>query len=205
MRTYAAVALTLLTASCLSAGTITFTFMGTDSGTLNGVAFASSPFTITSSGDIANLIPNPCGGCAESTLVSDAASIAIAGLGTFDFTDPSQVWKDSSEVGFGRYGNPGDPVGANLVTAYDIPALVPWGENTSIGPFVAGLSEISQWDLFSGVNTSGGVLILDVNNTDPITFQATAATVTPEPSSFAFLAIGVAVGLVGMKLKAARS
>jgi hypothetical protein len=207
MRTYRVFALTLLTVTYMSGGPITFTFSGSDSGSLAGVAFATTAFTITAIGDTSDLVANPplCG--CSSSLVDMAASISISGVGAFDFITPSQVWISNTgdDGGFGRYsGMPTAPVGTNLVTIGSILSFNGWNENSSLGPVTSTVQTVSQWSS-PPVVTTGGTLVLNNDSTSPITFQATTSTSqTGEPSSLALMMMAAAAIGIGKALKSAR-
>jgi hypothetical protein len=143
--------LTLATSSW--ATPIAFTFTGTGSGTLGGNAFGTTSFTITETGDTTTVQASPNG---HGFFIDDAsATIAITGVGTFDFVTATLTFVNNAlgEVGFSRAG-PG-------VDLYDgpfsaSPDLFTWDMRSSIGP-INGTFGLLQWD-FSPVDTNSGVL-----------------------------------------------
>jgi len=182
----------LLSAASALASPITFTFVGTDSGSLGATPFGSSTITITVVADTANLVSNPC--CAATSAVLDNSTVAtISGLGTFTFTSLTEVWWETSLDfgGLGAYnGNPNTILGPNLVDVQDS-SLAGWNENTSIGPVIDPTTGFfTQWT-FVNEETNAGQLIFN-NGGSLSSFQASVAAV-PEPTSFLLLCTGLGI------------
>jgi hypothetical protein len=158
---------------------ITFAYTGTGSGTLDGVAFGTTSFTITGTGDTTTTQAAPV---ERGFFIDDAsATIAIAGLGMFDFVTPTRTFvnNDVGDVGFSRAG----PFGTDLYSGPFIadPALFTWDMQSSIGP-ISGTFGLLQWDL-SPVDTNARVLSFAAS-TGPGTFEA---SVVPVPSALILL------------------
>jgi hypothetical protein len=180
----------LLSAASALANPITFTFVGTDSGSLGGTSFGSSTITITAVADTAGLVSNPCCG-ATSAVLDNSTVVTIGGLGTFTFTSQTEVWWDTplDFGGLGAYkGDPATIIGANLVDVGDS-SLAGWNENTSIGPVINPTTgSFTQW---TSVNeeTNAGQLIFDSGGSLS-SFQASVVA-TPEPSTLFLTGAGV--------------
>lgn len=193
-------ALLLGVAASALADPITFTFVGTDSGSLGGTPFGSSPITITAVADTADLVSNPC--CdATSAILDNSTAVTIGGLGTFTFTSQTEVWWINSLDfgGLGAYsGNPGTVLGPNLVDVGD-GSLAGWNENTSIGPVIdPATGSFVQWALVNE-ETNGGQLILNTGGALS-SFQATVGSASPEPESFLLIGAGP-LGTVALRRK----
>jgi len=182
----------LLSVGSALAGPVTFTFVGTDSGSLGGTPFGSSTITITAVADTANLVSDPCCG-ASSAVLDNSTVVTISGLGAFTFTSQTEVWWITSlgAGGLGAYdGNPTTVIGSNLVDVGDS-SLVGWNENTSIGPVIDPTTgNFTQWT-FVDEETNAGQLILNSGGSLS-SFQASVGA-APEPASLLF----VGAGLIG--------
>jgi hypothetical protein len=178
--------------STTAAAPITFIHMGSGSGSLNGVPFDVSNFTITATGDTSDRITWTVG---LYEIPHDTATITIDGLGTLTFLEPTKTFasNEASGVGFGR--------GSDLFDGPMNPALATWDMLTSIGPVSGNNGALMQWG--TGVATSGGALVFnddftwDPSGWDiPSTFQAIVGTATvPAPGVVLLGALGA--GLVG--------
>jgi hypothetical protein len=171
---------------------ITCTFTGDGSGSLGGVAFADSDFTITTIGDTANRVSFTGGFYIDN----GSASIDIVGLGTLNFLTGTRVFVNNSNdtPGFSRAGSSG----ADLYNGPTSALFSGWDMTTSIGP-VAGTMVLMQW-LSSPVNTDGGQLVFDYGAPTG-TFQAVVGVSVPETSSTLLLLGFALAGLGGLRRK----
>lgn len=178
-----------MTVAAMSARTdaalINFIYTGTGAGSLNGVNFNASAFTIncvanTQSWDY--LLP----GVASVDHVS--SSITIAGLGTYSTIPQTRTFivESTGTIGFGLIG-------------YDLfnlmngnPGLVGWDKVSSIGPVSNATSLLTQWGSPNPpVNTSGGGLVFNSDNMVAGTFEASTV---PAPGAFALIGAVAALG-----------
>jgi hypothetical protein len=124
--------LLLLVAICpANASSLTYSFAGTGTGDLNGVAFTGASFTITVLGDTSN-ITNCFAGVYCN--VANSSTVAIAGFSTATFVTATQVFDAQGfpAAGFERAVN-----GLDLLDLSNT-AFATYDLATSIGPiFVA--------------------------------------------------------------------
>jgi hypothetical protein len=163
------------------AAPITYLYSGTGMGTLGGNSFSGN-FVITASADTNNIQPWVMMGMkfADFQNTHTGATIAITGLGTFDFTSPSHTWGSNNiggpindPVGYINYGL-GANLSGNWLTLQDwtVPS---WDLATNLGPlFYAAPLDYSGFN-FGNVLTSGGVLYF--TGMSDVTFQAIIGTV----------------------------
>ena len=151
---------------------ITLVHEGTSSGSLGGVPFASTDFTITCIADVSNRETGVVfvGYWIDHTSVS----IDIAGVGTVDVTTPTRTFVNNAVniVGFSR----ATMGGLDLFNGPIDSALATWDMTTSIGP-LTGSGQTLQWT-FGDVFTSGGVLDMNSNGGLPCEFTATVGPAT---------------------------
>jgi hypothetical protein len=178
----------LAAAATLSAfaGPLTITYTSVGTGSIGTTSFTGASFTITELLDTANRQSFSGGFFIED----NSASIAIAGVGTFNFTTATRSFAaNGAEVGgFSRAG----ASGSDLLYAADNPAFLTWDMTTSLGPFT-GEGTLLQWRS-APVGTTGGTLVF--NSANPtVTFEAVAGEGSvPEPASVALIGLGL-VGL----------
>ncbi len=172
---------------CVSpAGAVPISFThagGRWSGTLEGVPFFLSEFTITAMGDTDNRESFSDGFFIDH----DAASITIAGLGTMTFLTGTRTFVNQSRglVGFSRSGVWGDDLFNGPTNA----AFHSWDMLSSIGP-VSGGGELLQWPS-PAVETNLGTLMFYGIVDLPTTFTA----VVPAPGAIVLVTLGT--GLIG--------
>jgi hypothetical protein len=157
---------------------VSFVHEGVGAGTLDGVPFPASAFTISALADTDDrfFYPN------IYELFHLSSSISIDGLGTFDFLSPTRTFVNNDTQGVGFSGPDRD-----LFDGPQNPAFATWDMTTPIGPF-SGSGIIIQWGISTPIQTTGGVLRF-FSSTSPVTFQA-----IPEPSTLALLgAMGLGV------------
>jgi hypothetical protein len=184
----------LLTAfACSSFGsTITFTDITTANGTIGSTSFTSAPITISGFGDTSSIQPIDHAGY---FIDDSSASIAIGGVGTFEFATGTRFFVNNTadSVGFARSGVDG----ADLIDGPNNSGFSSWFMLTSIGPITGG-GVIVQWNNIqcptclplTPVVTTGGTLVLD-NAFPDVAFSARVGPTVPEPGTFLLLAIGL--------------
>lgn len=179
--------------SVARAALITFTDEGSGSGSLNGISFNNTNFTIIGTGDTSNRESFSGQGF---FIDNDSASIEINGVGNFTFTTPTRVFVNNfySTVGFSR----ATQTGLDLYNGPSNSVFNSWDMLSSIGP-ISGSTQLLQWSSKS-INTDSGILIFNDESTTGV-FTATIAAV-PEPQTI----LGAATALLfGSALKRKRS
>jgi len=192
------------TALAAQIGTYTFTWTGTAA--FGGTALIDRAFTLTTSGDVANVTRDP----STSYLGNLSASLAIGGVGTFAVTSPLYVF--NTDVGLG-YGVAGFGDGSDLLQVWNA-ALQGYDLTTSIGPVSAAaqcpapaVAPCIGGNLFDAYDlaTSGGTLVFRriADASFSASFPRVPSTSTPEPATIALTLGGLAV-LVPLARRARR-
>ena len=179
-------------AACSYADTITITHTGDGSGQVGTTTFTNAAFTIIDIGNTADRTSLGFGWFIDDT----SASIAISGVGSFNFLTPTRTFVNNTAetVGFSR----GSGYGLDLYDGTADAAFANWDMLSSIGP-ISGSASLLQWS-FSPVNTDGGVLVFN-DGTSASVFTATVSgSSVPEPSSLLLIVVGL-VGIVGLSLR----
>jgi hypothetical protein len=182
----------LVATALATAGPITITFNGTGSGSLGASTFTGADFTFTFTSDTAALIsPPPCCLPDTSTPSGTTAAYSIVGIGSGFFTQDQAVFTNPMELTAGIWHyNDGDwlTIGSgSFDNSFHLAS--------NLGP-VSGITS----NLGSTFSTTGGTLAL--TNVSALTFTETVSAVgaVPEPSTLAFLGLGLA-GIVAGRLR----
>ena len=160
---------------------ITFTHSGSGSGSIAGIPFLSTSFTITAFGDTTARVPTGVGFFIDHS----AATISITGLGTLNFITGTRTFinQPSQIPGFSRAGI----TGTDLFNGPSDPTFAGWDMLSSIGP-VAGAGELLQWQDVPLIFTDSGQLIF-TDSISAATFEAVVAV--PEPATLLLLSSGL--------------
>jgi hypothetical protein len=144
------------------------------SGSIDGQDFTTTGFTITSIADTVNIN--------GVFLTHTSSSIAINGVGVFDFVTATSTFSNNGIVGFGR-DQSGD--------LYNGPANNNWDLMSDV--FLVGTARLFQWP-DPDVITSGGVLEFASQNGIDATFRAVVGDPDPIPlpAGVVLLVTGVA-------------
>lgn len=151
-----------------------YTFLGTGTGSLNGVAFSNKSFTVQAIGNNSTISdPNS----SIRWITAPSATLSIDGFAPANFTGGVKLFRTTS--GFSGLTNSG---GANILALTD-PALASWDIVSNVGPVYESVAaNVNQW---VNVGTSlGPTTFTSITN---VTFSAGGsnpeAPAVPEPSS----------------------
>lgn len=202
MRLIVALVVVIGSVANANAEPITFINSGSGSGRINGVRFATTTFTITSTADTSNRHAFFDGYFVDHS----TSTIAISGVGTFSVISPTQTFVThhvaSDVVGYGLADPTPFPIlepPTDLFVGPTDSAFHTWDILTAIGP-VSGDTRTLQW-FNTQVSTSGGTLAF-FDGTSPGSFQA----IVPEPSSIVLACAGmIGLALVGYRQRAMHS
>ena len=167
------------------AQTLTCTFQFTGSGTLGTHTFTNAAITITT---VSNTVhPHLANGNVTNTVDNTSTSIAIGGVGTFQFTVPTEIDVSTTPPN----AAPGTSVTENLSLGssgylYLVWVITPttnvWNMLSSIGPITSQTGWIMNWNLAPMVTNGGTANIYSTNGNTPITFQAIFNGTPPTPT-----------------------
>ncbi len=183
IRSGVAVSVVAMVSSSAMSVPIMFIHEGSGNGMIDGVSFVDAGFVITAFGDTDSKTETFPG---VFLFDHTSASIAIAGVGTFDFNQVTHSFYNSNSpvAGFSRTVLPG--IISDLFNGPYTPALAGWDMASSIGP-ISGEGEVLQWESFMvPVETTGGTLFFETDFDTEATFTA----IVPAPGGAAVMAFG---------------
>lgn len=167
---------------------ISFTFVGTRSGSLNGVGFSDAQMTFSLDFDTGQIIGN----CAVSCGTGDfpnLATFSIPGFASGTITEVAGVNICGSVCsGFPAFQTVQFVADTSFAAVVANPSLIGYDLRSSIGPLVSteAFSEDGQ------IATTAGLLVFPTQNT---VWTFTATTV-PEPASFDLITLGMLLILI---------
>jgi hypothetical protein len=188
-------AVTFLTTTQAKANPVTFVETGTDSGTLNGQPFSNAAVTITATGDTSNQESWPSGPDTLITITGTSAFLQIAGVGTFNFTEPTSFILDSTWNNL--LFRVGSSSASSILSGFQNVGFLNWDMTSSIGP-ISGMGWLNA-DMEPSFSTDGGPLYLNPEF-GLLTFQATVSADSPVPEPCTILLVGSSLaGLVAFR------
>jgi hypothetical protein len=165
---------------------ITYSESAIASGNLGGQSFTNALVTTTGSADTNNIVSAPN----EPSVTTPSAVVTIAGLGSFNFYDPTEfvIYQYQGSL----LGGVEDEVSEDLILFNSNPAFATYNLETAIGP-LTGAARFNP-----GLNYRlSGPDDLTLDEVSDATFQATTASAaTPELSSLILFSTGL-LGLAG--------
>jgi hypothetical protein len=164
-----------------TAQTLTCTFQFVGSGTVGTQSFTNADITITTVAFTANINQYAYGPPPDVTIIGNTStSIAISGVGTFQFLAATEVVVVTSPAGAAS--------GTFALQAFELefsgdyvvvestgspPTIGPWTTLTSYGPVTLSEGYVAGWNVNPVITTSGYTLsVYTPGNYIPITFQA---------------------------------
>jgi PEP-CTERM motif len=182
---FAAVVVLLCGARRANADGIAYTESNVATGSIGGTTFSNALVTVTFVGSTSSVFASSPGLFLNNV---GTATVTIAGLGTFSFTDAIEVF--DNQVGAAGIADASE-LGAPAILDTINSAFTTYALKTAIGPLTG--------SAFGGIGgsfaTSEGSLSFTSLGADS-TFTATTATPAPEPSSLALLLAGIGLVLV---------
>jgi hypothetical protein len=174
-----------------SAVPIYYTMTSTVTGTLGATPFTAAAITVTSVADTSGAFVASTNGPDDNwENIAFSSTIAIAGLGTYTFTDQT-YWIDPNGAGdiiFGDVDAPGGFFSGILGLTQLFVGLETYNLQSALGPISSPFDfEVTAFNNFHNIQTSGGVLNVSAASND--TFTA----ITPEPASFLLAGLGLAL------------
>lgn len=149
----------LCAGSVAVASPVDFVYTGTGAGSLNGVAFLASTFTIRAHGDNSGVVLHSQGGEHTYDLVHTSASIDIAGLGTLVFTTSSL--SSVSSAGRAVYFNINDFSRRSLFQSARDDVFRTWDMRSNVGPISGANGQLLQWGTISMMTDHGRLIFAD--------------------------------------------
>lgn len=183
-----------LMASSAFAVPISFMQQGRGSGSIGGVCFNNTDFTIYATADTENRLSYRSGYFLDNT----AASISIKGLGDYSFLTDTRFFVNNvgGTVGFSRAGI----TGLDLFNGPANPSFASWDMLSGIGA-ITGSGSLLQWT-HSAILTDDGLLKFSPGSSYAIFQAETGAAPVPEPLSMTLLGFGLAgVGFLKRRMR----
>ncbi len=168
---------------------ISFTYSAQiDGGSLGGVAFGPSLFTLVGTADTDDITTESFTGITVFAVDHTATTVSLSGIGTYGVLTPIRSLAVNNDSGTGSIGfSLTEPSLADLAFQFPSVALGAYDLSTGIGP-VTNTGFFLQW-LTANVLTDGGLLIINDVQTD-ITYT-TAVSDVPLPAAAPLLIAGI--------------